>query len=172
MRVSSNELFSTLKNSVLCNAKKAFFGGTQRPFVKLRKIWGSHWSQAAWFCAAESRASQPDSTIHCACLHAVLRYLNLPKLEISGSSLFLWKGLPNSQTLISLSDRVRHSRMLCWSQNTILARRFDALRHHQLANCNGNKLDTDSNWYRRTRWGFGVKGVVWISHRRLSFRES
>ena len=31
-------------------------------------------------------------------------------------------------------DRVGHSRMLCRSQNTILARRFDALRHHQLAN--------------------------------------
>ena len=31
-------------------------------------------------------------------------------------------------------DRVRHSRMLCWWQKTILARRFDALRHHQLAN--------------------------------------
>ena len=53
-------------------------------------------------------------------------------------------------------DRVRHSRMLSWSQKTILARRFDALRHHQLANCNGNKLD--SYWYRRTGWGFGVKG--------------
>ena len=70
-------------------------------------------------------------------------------------------------------DRVRHSRMLCWWQKTILARRFDALRHHQLANCNGNKLD--SYWYRRTRWGFGVKGgggmstvqrcyVCWVYH--------
>ena len=39
-----------------------------------------------------------------------------------------------------------------------LARRFDALRHHQLANCNGNKLD--SYLYMRNGWGFGVKGVM------------
>ena len=55
-------------------------------------------------------------------------------------------------------DTARHSRMLRWSQKTILVRRFDALLHHQLANCNGNKLD--SYWYRRTRWTFGVKGVM------------
>ena len=56
-------------------------------------------------------------------------------------------------------DTVRHWRMLRWSQNRrYLARRIDAQRHHQLANCNGNKLD--SYWYRRTRWGFGVKGVM------------
>ena len=41
-----------------------------------------------------------------------------------------------------------------------LARRFDAVHvcHHQLANCNGSKLD--SYWNRRTRGGFGVKGVM------------
>ena len=62
-------------------------------------------------------------------------------------------------------DGVRHSRMLCWWQKLILARRFGALRHHQLANRNGNKLD--SYWYRRTRWGVGVKGGDVISAKML-----
>ena len=41
-------------------------------------------------------------------------------------------------------DRVRHSRMLCWWQKTILARRFDAPRHHQKRT--ENQL---ANWWWR-----------------------
>ena len=106
MRVSSNELFSTLKNTLSST--------------------GPGWTQ--WLGGFSSASVQAVGRVGGSC---------------NGQRTWFW-------------DRVRHSRMLSWSQKTILARRFDALRHHQLANCNGNKLD--SYWYRRTGWGFGVKG--------------
>ena len=49
----------------------------------------------------------------------------------------IWTFLRQSKTLEDA---------FCWWQKTVLARRFDALRHHQLANCN---WPTDDDAERR-----------------------
>ena len=60
---------------------------------------------------------------------------------------------------------MRHWRMLHWSQKRrYLARRFDAQRQHQLANCNGNKLDSLKQ-VRQTNWWWR-----WASTRLAKYR--